>query len=193
MEESSVETKETLTQKPEIVDILSGRFSCHWTAMENLPKILSKGIYSATFAKRIRDKNYSPRSHPVFPRSVFVNPYFEEVFGDPEKVIGIVVEISGRVEVPIRIAPRKFVGVVLLDKRPAVAAYPPIPRFLDELSDPVKARTYVLERIEQIKTVFESEKRSLPIYGLSGDLYWPRRMTHKEIVQMLKTKEEGVV
>lgn len=150
MEENRVETKEAIiTQQTEIVDILSGKYRFHWTTINKLPSILSKGLISLAFAKRISDE---------------------------ESIVSI------------RIAPRQFQGLVL-------------PNEIFEFQDQSLAtkllrginlkKPFVQGRIDQLVRFMNQTKRSrnsLPIYGTSGDLYWSRRMTHEEIVQMLKEK-----
>ncbi len=173
MEETGVETLEAEQPQVEIVDILSGKYKFHKANFGKLPRILSRGIYSPEFAKRIKDEKYKDRSGFNF-RSVFLTSNPEELWaGDPKIEVGIMVDVSQEGVVPLRIAPHQFVGLVLADEK---------------LSE-----DFLLRRIEQIKQVFEKEEtktRLLPIYGTSGDLIWPKRMSHEEIVRMLRERQK---
>lgn len=182
--EKGIEQREVTKPSIEVVDLLSGKYRIHWTVVEKLDAILSGGICSQSFAERIKDGAVRPRTTDASaPDYVWVMPldirpptiysgYQQE---DEPQMVGIVVEVSQYLFVPRRIAPRKFTGLILID---------------EDYAPYIKPRNFVLERVEQIKSSFESGKaKPLLIYGISGDLYWPRRMTHGEIVRMLAERQ----
>lgn len=221
MEESGVEIREVAKQ-PEIIDILDGSYIFHWTSIENLRKIFTKGIYSRKFAKRIGDKEFRKQWGEEFERVddnfIYTSSSPEDIFGDSEttrldfgKVVGIVARVPKLFEgvsrrhphwslVQSRIAPREFSGLVLVDKEPLGGHYQELHHAdLDRLRNLVViTKPFILRLVRQLKIFFETQGTKtgpLPIYGTSGDLYWPKRMTHEEIVQMLGEKQEpeGVI
>lgn len=175
--------------KQETIDLLDGSHRCHWTFRDFLPRILSRGIYSEAFAARIGDTEYQrlhTTDHARPPKGVWVMGPMETPFPEMKgkHLVGIVVDVAQEREVPIRIRPAKFIALVLDDQW---------------VSWPNKKRAEKgLEPndIGAIRALFSSNNvkiKPLPIYGTSGDMYWPKRMTHEEIVQMLQKEKEGVV
>lgn len=199
MSESVIEAKEIASPKVEARDILSGEFKVHWTPIEKLQKILKTGIYSSSFATRVNDSDYLSQFTPPTghdDKFVYVaplNPAWPR--GEIDKVVGVVVDAapSGYTEFTanLRITPRQFIGLVLVDKVP--------PRQIDFYNNRMEI---LLERaknaikllrkksfIERQVKEFEAVNH-LPIYGTSGDMYWPRRMNHEEIVEELRRRNE---
>lgn len=61
----------------------------------------------------------------------------------------------------------------------------------DVFSDPVRVQKKIDENVGRVCAVIKGT--GLCIYSLSGEVLWPRRMTHQEIVQMLKEKGKVVI
>jgi hypothetical protein len=54
-------------------------------------------------------------------------------------------------------------------------------------------KSAVIERVNQVVQIInrrDGRDETLPIYGISGDLYWPSRMSHEEVVQLVKEKQK---
>lgn len=181
--EVGLEQHEALKPSSELVDILSGKNKFHWTSIENLPRILSRGLYSPDFARRIKDKGYKVSHHLRF---VYLTHLPKQLWAGV-KGVALVVDVSQDSMVFARIAPRQFVGIMIVDE----------PRLAQRLRERVELRkSAVFKRVNQIVGLMSKTGdpgKVLPVYGTSGDLYWPQKMSHEEIVGMLKTKEEGVV
>ncbi len=177
MAEGGIETKEETRQSQvEIVDIISEEYRVHWLQIEQLPKILKRGIYSPKFARRIGDIEYKPRRTSWDEHYVHTTEPFGS-FGE-DRVSVIFKGAKNR----RRIAPRKFIGVCVWDN---------VFR-LQELEDELRQREYTetLELVDQIRILLANAGIDLPIYGTSGDLYWPERMSHEEIVMLVEKKNE---
>lgn len=171
--------------KQEPIDLLDGSHRCHWTFRDFLPKILSRGIYSGAFATRIGDTEYQ-RLHTTDyarpPKSVWVMGSMETPFPEMKgkHSVGIVVDLAQEREVPIRIRPAKFIALVLDDQW---VSWPNEKRAEKGLNP---------NDIEPIRALFSSTNvkiKPLPIYGTSGDMYWPKKISHEEIAKMLEAKQ----
>lgn len=165
----------------EPLDVVDGRLKFHWTEVEKLPRILSTGFYSESFAKRIKDDEFKPlheRLHNEDKRYTHIaetpRPQIWEL--DIEKGVGIVVSDLRTRTVYLRMAPRKFVGLMIYDE--------------DEKTDNGLATEEIItRRLDQVLQILNKEDVVLPVYGTSGNLYWPKRMTHDEIVRMLRERD----
>lgn len=212
MIEIAVESKEAVKSLGEIIDIFGGQYVFHWTPVENLPRIFSRGIYSADFANRVKDKEFKKQWSFSDDKYVYVVRHPDDIFGDAVnqeldfgKVVACVINPSERDKglffgkiwdcVHFRVAPKEIVGLLVVDHLPKDRRrHPPEKRTIfSELKKRVYiTKSFVLKRIERIRGIFETmetKTRPLPIYGTSGDMYWPRRMTHDEIVEMLADKQ----
>jgi len=182
MIDTTVEKKEATNKVTELLDVVDGGLKFHWTEVEKLPRILSKGFYSESFAKRIKDYEFKPlheRLHNADKRYTHVaetpRPTIWEL--DLEKGVAIVVSDLRTRNVYLRLAPRKFVGLMIYDE--------------DEKTDSGLATEEIIaRRLDQVLQILNNEDMVLPVYGTSGNLYWPRCMSHEEIVKILAEKKQ---
>jgi len=182
------ERQKAISQPKEIIDVLSGEYQFHYTSMEELSKILNRGIYSGTFAERIGDSEFKNRTQGMIWPDVFLTSLIKQVWGEPLKMVGIIVDAPQQSRVPLRISPRQFVGIVVPDESQPIK-FSCLAKMIKERIRMRKSA--VIERVNQIVQIINREgdrNGTLPIYGISGDLYWPRRMSHEEIVKMLGEK-----
>ena len=166
----------------------------HRSLLEKSDLVFKEGIVSEDFAHRIKSRRYEVQFGGVgiIPHGMqvwlYVGPKLfkvqkkapvSEIFGVIVKPLSSIYTPEGdRIEnpsygyVPLsavlmknRIAPREFAGCLL----PESGNYD-----------------------KAIRRLVGSMKKAglpLPIYTTSGDLLWPRRMSHEEIVRMLAGKE----
>lgn len=82
-------------------------------------------------------------------------------------------EIEG-FRTPLRISPRKFEGIAI-DKK-----------YLSEIKLNTQENQIDLEEniIRMLTRSMESNNVFVPIYDYEGNLLWPRKLSHEEIVQM---------
>lgn len=177
--------------RPELIDILDGGYLFHWAPIEKLPKILTRGIYTAEFAKRIRDSKFE-QNYPGATKKVCLVNDPRVVWGGlsigrkANEVIAVIVEdisgmgrgTSGRpfVEWDIRVPPRLFVGLTIADE------------LIMEKFGNSGAFEDVVGKVNSARSVIQRPGRVFSIYGSSGAIYWPERMSHVEILRMLKVK-----
>ena len=91
---------------------------------------------------------------------------------DPEKDVAIVVSDQRPRNIYIRLAPRKFVGLIIYDKQD---------RGTPNWSD----RYRVNSMVNKVCNLLREEKVDLPIYGASGNMYRPIRMNYKKIMEAI--------
>lgn len=180
------------TERPPLADIHNGYYRVHYTKIDRLPRTLRKGIYSGQFAARIKDTEYPP---------LIEEPYLAEVLKET-KTVGLSADIANRYAfrgsptkddvailikrskpaykssqvdiVNFRVAPREFVGIVTPDDYNG--------RGIRELfPDHKEFRRFVNKRVEEIKAILAETRVNLPVYGSTGDLYWPERISHDQI------------
>ena len=179
-------------QPKEIVDLLDPRNMIHWAPIWKLPRILKSGIYSPIFAKRIKDKDFEKRVKATR-RDVFFEANKDFVHGHPNRVVGLFVDTT-KSRASLRTAPREILGIVVVDTLENISYINGNSRGrLGEvvaaiLDRPKMAEKDVMERITKARELTVSVESNLPIYGISGKIYYPQRMSHKEIVEELKRK-----
>jgi len=174
------------TEEVELLDIIDEDLKFrdlkfHWTTLEDLPSILRRGFYSEKFAKKVGDRQFKRRSkgfmHEVDLRYTNVSsdpgPHIEI---DPQTDVALIVRDSRPRNVYFRVAPRKFMGVVIYDQ-PEHGG----PDWSEESS--------LSDRLGRLTKALEQEGKIMPVYGTSGNMYRPRRISHKEIVQMLRERD----
>lgn len=184
------EQRETVPQFRDIADIFSGKYQFHWTTSEKLPKILSQGIFSPELAHRIKDKRFEgTRGSRIWamksPQSIFM------ITSDIDQIVGIAINTPPDERywgtLRIRVSPKKFVGLVMADTLALNPFYyrgiPGERRLGRDMIEGDKMETF-LERVGQCKKLMEPngvKTGQLPIYGTSGNLYSPFRLSHKEL------------
>ena len=193
-----LETKEK-QNLPEPVDILSGKYRFHWTTIDKLPKIMQRGLYSERLAKRIGDSDYRKTRPHSNPKLVSLTSDASDIqSSNVFTAVGLCVletttSTFSRLDANFRVAPRQFVGILIVDKIPSWGFALNAPDFPEDLYDLEKSKSYVDRKIIEIQELLktsETRARSIPIYGISGNLYWPKRITHEEIVRMLAERQK---
>lgn len=159
------------SREQQIQDIFDSTYRYHWAQIWNMRSIVDRGLISPRFAKIIGYKDFQqqPGSNPN-DRTVHITPFVKEVWPHPSPfAVAIAVDVLQTKQVPLRIAPRKFRGIVLLDSSE------------DE---------WFSRNLEEVEDLFRSKGLFLPIYGISGAMYYPRKMSHEEIVRMLTKRQK---
>ncbi len=178
----------------EIVDLLDPKYMIHWAPIWKLPSILKSGIYSPIFAKQIKDEDFEKRVKATR-RDVFFEASKDFVHGHPNRVVGLVVD-TAKSRAPLRTAPREILGIVVVDTLENIGYIngnsggrlgEVVAAFLDR---PKMKEKDVMERITKVQELIVSVESNVPIYGISGQIYWPQRMSHQEIVEELRRKNE---
>lgn len=194
-ETSPTEAITSLKESKPVVDILGDIYQFHWTSIHKLSEIISKGIYSPAYAKKIGAVYYRDRLTNSQEPHVYITPYVTDVWANLSEAVGLVLDVPEKKilfrkpeprsqRVKYRISPRYFRGLVICDRLPTekYANDPLAP----VLIDPGKATVFTNEMIERI----QSTGNVLPIYGLEGDLLWPQQIPHSQIVEASKGKKE---
>ena len=147
-----------------------------WVNVEKFGKILRGGVYSSNFAKRAGEKQYQPRDRISDPRYTYWTTQVFNIYPEGDSV-GFIVRLPKNVvpgvavEIPRRVAPREFLGLVVSDRHASLG--------LDALI------SQVIEEENKI-----SGFKKLPIYDDGGNLRWPKIINYQEIVRMLAEKHE---
>lgn len=168
----------------------------HVGPLEKRDEILREGLLSRKMAKRIGKKNFDTRyvgirEPPLWPKVYFrkglsfaaneaadffgvlvrpVGPIFSESGERIENLANFPTSVLRDVVAKYRVAPREYLGFLISEKQ----------------KDFQKNVKRLVNSMRQIGISF-------PIYNMDGDLLWPQRMSHEEIVQMLQKKKESVV
>lgn len=159
--------KEALSR---VRDILSSPSSVltHVSNISDLPKILDEGLVSKKFAKKIGKefKESVTREDQIWfvAGGVITDEKDFAILAEPiDKVSDQSHYIAAYVTVKHRVAPREFIGIMLLQP---------------------KRKSQVLHAVKIAKV-------PLPVYDCAGNLIYPRQMSHEEIVRMLIEKGES--
>lgn len=193
------ETREVVSNTPRLIDVLSGDYNFHYVALRRLSQILTRGIFSTAFGQRIKDSRFTDLNENF---SVWVMNDPREIFmtlPDFNRIVGLVIKapnLSARreslfSEIPIRVAPRKFLGLTIIDTLPIENKRGSLYRRVGDvlMGDPeIKD---ILENVEKAKQIAEAESINiprLPIYGTSGSLYSPVRLNYGDLKQSLASK-----
>lgn len=190
--DQKIEIKEQANEvSVEPIDLLSGEYIFHWTSVDKIPSILSKGLLSPKFASRIASYGYRAfLTHSDADSSVYFSPTIEGYSHVLAQTVGYDRAVAVAIKSPyghgkLRVPPRKFVGLVVDDQTQER------PDHKEEIVE------RALSSVGKIMDVCNKEGIQLliPIYGSSGNQYWPECMSHEEIVQMLAGKQEpeGVI
>lgn len=184
-------SKEFVPQNREVVDIFERGYQFHFTTPRKLPRILSEGIFSHAFARRIKDPRFSVLDEDQSP-SVWATYGPRQVFmavPDYNRIVGIVIDPPKSQRGPLnvthfRIAPREFAGLVVIDTLPIGKEVDGhlYKEFGDKLIGDLEMEN-LLKRVEEYKKLMaeNSKTRQLPIYGTSGSLYSPYRLSYKAL------------
>lgn len=159
------------------VDILDGQFSVHWTLADKLFNVLKIGLVSPAFAKRIDlpPDQYVDNSGlgGTMNRYVFASRSLDPRQGGfdfPDgPAVGILLKrrvYRGDVNtsIKLRVKPKEFLGLLVENDGGDI--------------------------LDRIILIDQSAENQVPIYGTLGDMVWPRRMSHAEIVAELGRKNE---
>jgi|WetSurMetagenome_2_1015567.scaffolds.fasta_scaffold125935_1 hypothetical protein len=165
---------------PESVDILNKKLQFHWTSDKKLQKILNEGIFSQDFGKRIKDKRFGYLEESV----VFTTRDVKRIYmstPDLNSIVGIAINLPETIKtpshgIPIRVAPRRFIGLVIVDNLPIRED-----KFYlyCKLSESFVVEEKVLQHLERVAPL--AKQSGLPIYGTSGNLYFPSKLMHEEL------------
>jgi hypothetical protein len=177
----------------EVIDIFDDRYKVHYLAEQYLQKVFQRGLYTSKFAQRIGDVEH-PSNSDRFPMSgVWVSSKVNVVYRKQQPItqtVGVIIEgisdSNSITEVPLRIAPRQIVGLVIPDTQVEedYGVYSIVGKHRLEGSD----FKQVTEQIDRIKKVIENtsdQDKKATIYGTSGDLYYPYALTHAEVVNRI--------
>lgn len=168
-------------------DIYDSSWS-HTTRIEKLPKILRQGVVSQEFADRINEE-YERENNPEDPEltwwkkefDMYKAGYGRQAKQDHFEQVAVLIkkpsqgaeDIDYRYAViPRRVAPREFIGLLIPDQRVNMSG--------KELSDEESRNFAINEAIRLAESNFTNDI-SLPIYGTTGDLLWPKYIPKPEV------------
>ena len=103
---------------PEMVDVLNGNYSFHWTELGQLSSILLKGIYSLEFALRINDEQYL---ETYLDKNKYHKKSFAQVWSEFDRYV----HLSAEPEIhamPTRVPNHDLIGIVI-DRKPIAAEH----------------------------------------------------------------------
>lgn len=186
-------------KKLEYLSIRGGSLGFTYTIDKALPTVLQHGLLSRLEERKrgLKVRVYESRSVPTM---IYFTTSVDDVYvrNDDEgttdeqmaKVVGIGIDRpnfakvqEGHFGMEDAVNPKEFKVLVFIDQYAVdtgkriygVPSY----RFNGHLSeDKINAR------LETLKTICKQSGRSIPIYGVSGDMYWPERKSRGEIWDM---------
>lgn len=175
-EDVSFLAKETESIKVIPINLRQRKYAYHWSPRDRLLAILDRGIYNQKFAQRIGDEQFkkqyswSPEGTLSFTRQV------GNIWPKGE-VVGFAIKRpkeSAKINFMLgrhRIPQRKLLALIVSERR-----------IKDDLTQ------YIQDIVDEQRKI--PRLVPLPIYGVSGNMYWPKRMSRQEIVEELKKKGE---
>ncbi|MBI4037605.1 hypothetical protein HY382_00995 [Candidatus Curtissbacteria bacterium] len=197
MSETSAEQQEGLEAGFKPVDILNKNYQFHWTPIGKIEKVLNRGIYSRVFANRIRDNEFHQRTSPhLWPpeKDVYFTPFsWKGLPGSVGIAIGGIPIIENAAS--LRVAPRKFVGIVVKDSISRETCELLKEKWHSDFESLREQNVPEQDTLREVGLIAEvikqaGEANRLGVYGMSGDLYSPKRMSHDEIVQVLAERAQ---
>lgn len=159
-------------------------FVTHGTTYEKLPDILRQGIIAGDFAQRIGHPTYSSEWDQSHNRKFVSTVEGYITWGDEVEVIirkpkdasqeRNLTPGSREVLIRHRVAPREFLGIAAsIPERHKQGYETRLQRVVEDAIEIWKARP----------------QDAVPFYNLlDNSLVWPKKMTHDELVDMLKNK-----
>lgn len=194
-----------------VSDIQAAGTLAHVTTVERLPDILREGILSNDFARRtgriLRRRYANTPTNRVFIAKIKAGGEDEVInledlavrVAPPEEShhvavlifnpkIEIKAEASGewRTEqaVKYRISPKDIGGIAVGGSREALHSFDPEPEMITSLSGDTKLTQSLKNRVLQVMTHLDVDNpaRTLPLYDLNGNLLWPKKISHEQIV-----------
>lgn len=162
------------------IDISSRDYLFHWGQMAMVPLVLQKGIYSPSFAQRVKDSTYHRLRTFENEQSVFLKSSQYSPYADLDSVCYVVESKrddigGGTFTVRRRIKPRNIKALVVLDRNRAFVGTFRENDSLDEWHNHAEQMaSKVVELCEQQGIIL-----SIPIYGTSGEMYYPKRKTRR--------------
>lgn len=186
-EPGNAEAIESFPEQVKVEDILDGKHVFHWANVKYIKSILARGLYSPAYAQKIRDSEYKVNHTHDFNRSIYLTRDVEDVWPEIQDALGLVIELPKSrlvyddkywARARVRIPPKYFRGLVIYDRESKYKAGS-------------FAREQLQENVDRLVDEVVREESGLPIYGLDGNLVWPRGMSHEEIVQMLSKQKSN--
>ena len=186
---------ESRGQTGEVFDVKSGQFKFHWTQAlpDRITKLRLNGILSPREARAFGLSDKKP-GNPDEDNTVFVSRSLETSFYDPREDIGAVLKdvrsfpyVEGQSEiVPRNITPDHIAAWIIPDS-PARNQDSRLSQ--EEWDEIIRNR---LRDIDLANAMLESRgKKPLPVYGTSGNMYGPERLSHEEIQERLQADSVG--
>ncbi len=171
-----------LNRSHDLIDVVSGKFYFHNTPIENAAQILTQGIASNVFAERAELKGYKRLRYS---RDEFVYLTREIKAYDNQPYMSFVVDLEN----PTMKA--RFVGK---DKELPHEQIKLRFRIPPDLLLGMVARGHdnnaISQQAKELETTMKRLNLNIPVYDKWGNLLWPQRMSHEEIVEELRRKNE---
>lgn len=171
--------------------VRSSNYGFHYTVDDALPATFEHGILSRfeEINRGLKVRKRTSQSHPdmVFFTTDIEDLYFtqhenEDLQTALSYVVGIAIDRpdfarakDGHFGEENVVQPDKFKALIFVDteiNHGKKSGYD-LGHFLPEDT--------LQQRIRKLRTLCESKEIDLPIYGVSGNLYWPERMTREQV------------
>jgi len=198
-----------MPERSPLLDIVQGNFGFHFTIDRGLPGAFQHGLLSRDEERKrgLNTRIRASRSNPdmVYFTTRINNLYFRH---NPDttledtlsEVIGIAIDRpdyarakEGHFGEQDQVEPNRFRALVFLDRK---VSEKPFSRGIDhydayELGEPLPEKT-LLDRAKFLRARSEEAGVDIPIYGVSGDMFWPERMQRNDVIRAIRDTKKDV-
>ena len=203
----SLETRPIIVpeKESEYLNIHGGNFGFTYTTDKALPTILKHGLLSR-MEERKRGLNVRIHNSRSIPNTIYFTTLPNDVYALSDamvaddimsEVVGVTIgrpdyakKHEGHFGVEDFVSPENFKVLVFIDQHTTdtgVSRYG-VPRY--KFSEPLSANQ-IESRLKTLREICQERGLDIPIYGVSGDMYWPERRNMIEI-RMMRFNESAV-
>lgn len=196
----------TPIEQKEYFRLRGGNLGFHYTIASELPDILRHGLLSRWEEER-RGLHVRKRASRSFHDQVYfttrvkdlhfyTEEHYKTINEALEDVVGIAIDRpdyarsrEGHFGVNDFVAPDRFRALVIVDRETSYKD----PKQQRDAYDKCEfgnslPEEAIAKRVETLRRICQEAAVDLPIYGVSGDMYYPERKTRSEILETTRTR-----